>query len=116
MNDRDLAKTVEALQEAVATLEKRTDDLALKARLVTNLGVSKDLFDPLFGERGFWENIVDVGLSECSDRCIEELTRTRKAIAENTAYSDAERQQAYEEAMARAVACHKACAERFPIG
>ena len=114
MQETDLVKAVEELQETVAALERQTNDLALKAQITSSQVFGRAGLDRFFGEREFWENIIDVGQSECSRRCIEVLQATRAGIAANTTYSDAERQAAYIKAADDAALCHKQCAEAFP--
>lgn len=114
MQETDLVKAVEALQETVAALERRTNDLALKSQITSSQVFGRAGLDRFFGEREFWENIIDVGQSECSQRCIEALQAERAGIAANTSYSDAERAEKYEEAAQNAALCHKRCAEAFP--
>jgi hypothetical protein len=115
MNQTDLARTVEELQERVAALEKRSDDLALKAQMTNQ--IFRFRRPGLIGTFGpeFSGTIMEVGLSECSKRCIKDLQEERAAIAANTSYTDEQRLAAYERAADRAAACHEACAARFPI-
>ena len=106
MQETDLVKAVEELQKTVAALEFKAQ---MTSRLFGRVGL-----DRFFGEREFWENIVDVGQSECSERCIESLQAERAGIASNTSYSDEERQAKYIEAANRAAECHKRCQESYP--
>jgi hypothetical protein len=102
MQEKDRAKSVEELQEIVAALEMRINDLALKAQIVNSQLVGKIGLDKFFGGREFWDNITDVGTSECHQRCIEDLQAEYAGIDANTSYSAAQRQAARAEALARA--------------
>lgn len=113
MQEADLVKTVEELQKTVAALEARTNDLAFKAQITSKLFGRVGL-DRFFGEPEFWENITDVGQSECSGRCIETLQAENAAITANTTYSEEECKAKYAEAASRAAQCHKDCQQRFP--
>lgn len=115
MNDSDLAKTVEELQEAVAALERRHDDLALKTQMMSTQLHENWGWDSFLSTPEFWQNVVDVGLSECSKACIKAAQEARADIAANTTYSDEERQAAYQQASEDAALCQKRCAERYPI-
>jgi hypothetical protein len=106
---------VEQLQETVEALERRINDLTLKAQITSSQLVGRTGLDRFFGEREFWENIIDVGASECHARCVRDLQAEYAAIAANTEYSDVQRQAAYNDALHRASECHNACDERFPI-
>jgi hypothetical protein len=112
MNDRGLAKTVEELQEAVAALERRHDDLALKTQMMSSRLLGSWGWDRFLSTPEFWENVMDVGLSECAKACIEENQRRRAAIAELPCE---ERAAAYAQAAADVAQCQKNCADRFPI-
>jgi hypothetical protein len=110
------ARTVTALRADVAALEKRNSDLALKGRIVSSQLFGKEEIgfglDRFFAEPEFWENPYDSGQVSCSNRCITELTAAREAcdaIADST-----ERQKCLEDALDRAVTCHKRCAEAYP--
>ena len=107
MQDTELAKTVEELQKKVATLEFQAQ---MTNRLFGRVGL-----DRFFSEPEFWENVVDVGQSECSQRCIRALQDENAAIAANASYTDAERQAKYKEASDRAAKCHHDCQGAFPI-
>jgi hypothetical protein len=107
VQDTDLAKTVEELQKKVETLELRAQ---MTSRLFGRVGL-----DRFFGEPEFWENIVDVGQAECSQRCTQALQSETAAITANTNYTAAERTAKYKEATDRAAECHKRCQESFPI-
>jgi hypothetical protein len=117
MQEKDGAKSVEELQEIVAALEMRINDVALKAQIVNSQLVGKiPGLDKFFGGREFWEpTFTDVGTYECHQRCIDDLQAEYAGIDANTSYSDTQRQAAYAEALARAQACHNHCDERFPI-
>jgi hypothetical protein len=114
MQETDLVRAVEELQETVAALERRTNDLALKVQITSSQVVGRVGLDRFFAEPEFWENVIDVGQAECSQRCIKELQAAYAAIAANTTYSDAERQAAYQQALDNAALCHQRCAEAFP--
>lgn len=114
MQETDLVKAVEELEETVAALERRTNDLALKAQITSSQVFGRVGLDRFFGEPEFWENIIDVGQAECSRRCSEALQAAYAGIAANTTYSDAERQAAYQRALDDAALCHQRCAEAFP--
>jgi hypothetical protein len=110
------AKTVGALRANVAALEKRNSDLALKGRIVSQLLGAKEEhgfgLDRFFAEPEFWENFYDSGQVDCSNRCIAELTAAREACE---AIDDStKRQRCLEDALDRAVTCHKRCAEAYP--
>ena len=107
MQEADLAKTVEELQKTVATLEFRAQ--------ITNGLFRRVGLDRFFGEPEFWENIRDVGQSECSRRCTETFLATKAAIAANPDYSDAERLIEYGKAEDTVAACHRSCQQAFPI-
>ena len=115
MAEQDSPRTVEELQKTVEALEARVNDLALKSQITTSQLIGKTGLDRFFGEREFWENITDVGDSECHKRCIETLQAEYAGIDQNTTYSPAERQAARAEALTRAQVCHNHCDERFPI-
>jgi hypothetical protein len=112
MNDRGLAKTVEQLQEAVAALERRHDDLALKTQMMSSRLLGSWGWDRFLSTPEFWENVMDVGLSECSKGCIKTLQDRRAEIANLPCE---ERAAAYAQASADAQECHRRCADRFPI-
>lgn len=115
MNDRDLAKTVEELQEALSALERRHDDLALKTQMMSTRLLGSWGWNRFLSEPEFWENIMDVGLSECSKRCSKTFRETKDAIAANTSYTPEQRQAAIQEAEDAFELCQKGCTDRFPI-
>ncbi len=106
MQETDLVKQVEELQKTVAALEFKAQ---ITSRLFRRVGL-----DRFFGEREFWENIIDVGQSECSERCSQTFAATNAAIAANQNYSDAERAAAYKEAADTVTLCHQRCQQQFP--
>jgi hypothetical protein len=114
MEESDLVRRVEALQEAVAALEKRNSDLALKAQIVSNQLFGKVGLDRFFAEPEFWENTYDSGQADCSRRCIEELQAAYAACDKQHPEGSEERANCHATALADSVICHKRCAEAFP--
>jgi hypothetical protein len=111
MKGNGLPNEIEALQDRVETLEKRTSDLALKGRIVGSL-FGKTGLDIFFGEPEFWENPYDSGQADCARRCIEDLTERRKACEAMT--DSAERQACYQSAVNDAALCQSRCSQAFP--
>ena len=116
MEDADLAKAVEALQESVAALEKRNKDLVLKAQILSIRATTGNWgFDRFLSEPEFWENIYDSGLADCQGRCIRDLTAGYRACDANHEEGSPEWNACRSEALDRAVLCQKRCSEANPV-
>jgi hypothetical protein len=114
MEESGLIRRVEALQEAVAALEKRNSDLALKAQIVSSQLFGKVGLDRFFAEPEFWENTYDSGQADCSRRCIEELHTAYAACDAQHPEGSEERANCRAIALANSSKCHQRCAEAFP--
>ena len=109
--DDATAKKVAALEAKVGELEKRSNDLEFKGRMVGSHLLGSPLGD-FFGSDEFWENTYDVGQAECAKRCTSELTSANKAC--DSIGDCARRQRCRDEAISRASTCQTRCSANNP--
>ena len=80
MEEAALVNAIEELQKSVAALEKRNNDLVLKAQIFSIRAGRNWGRDRFLSEPGFWENIYDSGLADCQGRCIKDLNQSYKGL------------------------------------
>lgn len=111
-DDRD--KVVRELQETVARLERRHDDLVLKAQIFSLRATRTWGWDRFLSEPEFWENTYDSGMADCAGRCIRTLNDEYRACDAKYDENSTEWQNCRAEALGRAVLCQERCAEANP--
>jgi hypothetical protein len=111
MHGNDRTQDREGLEDRVARLEARTNDLVLKSRIAGSL-FGKSGLDLFFDAPEFWENTYDSGEADCSLRCINDLTARRKVCAAKP--TAAERLACEAAAVSDAVICQSGCSQSFP--
>jgi outer membrane murein-binding lipoprotein Lpp len=109
-NDQ-LSKRTQDLESKVTRLQERSDDQALKSRIVGSL-LSRSPLEDFFASPEFWENTYDSGQADCAKRCISNLTAEKAACLRKP--TDAEKQTCNQEAVARASTCQTRCSQSFP--
>ena len=102
-----LEKRIQALESSQSTLQKQSDNLALKTRISSGL-LHRSPLDDFFASPEFWENTYDSGQADCANRCIKANQEHRAACAKLT--DSAARLKCYEEALERVTACQRGCA------
>lgn len=99
---------VAALEQRVEVLERKSEDLALKSKIVSSQMFGSPL-DNFFAEEGWWENPYDTGQADCAKRCIAAAATHRAACAEKDV--DSERLACYQEASDNAANCQRQCSK-----
>jgi len=105
----ELARKVEALEKKIDSIEQRTNQLTVKARIASDFAFLDPWNRFLAESDAFWENPVDVTQLECSKRCSAELVTNNAACAKIT--DETKRLNCFKEASERAAKCHTDCAK-----
>jgi hypothetical protein len=107
-SDEATNKRISELEARVATLQTRSDDIALKGRIASGLLFLSPL-DRFFASPEFWENTYDSGQADCAKRCATQLQTEYAACANN-----ANPTQCRTDALAKGSMCQTNCSKNFP--
>jgi hypothetical protein len=101
-----LMQRVQTLEANAQEMQKKADDLRLKARIVTSSHLGRSPLEDFFNSPEFWENTYDSGQADCARRCIEANQQHRAECAK----LPANKQEAcYRDALDRVTNCQKGC-------
>ena len=116
MDDADLGQTVRELQESVADLERRHNDLVLKAQILSLKAAGGGWgWDRFLSEPEFWENTYDSGMADCASRCVSNLQQANAACDANHTMGSTEWTDCRSVALAEATQCHARCSAANPV-
>lgn len=116
MDDADLDQTVRELQQSVADLERRHNDLVLKAQVLSIRAAGGTWgWDRFLSEPEFWENVYDSGMADCASRCIRDLQAAKAACDAEHTEGSSEWNHCRSVALADAVLCQNRCSAANPV-
>ena len=98
---------IAALEQRVEVLERKSEDLALKGKIVSSQAFGSPL-DNFFAADGWWENPYDSGQADCARRCITASTTHRASCAKK---DESDRLACYQEASDNAANCQRQCSK-----
>ena len=115
--DDRILKRIQELENKVDDLKTQLNDQKIKTRISfmqisSNPGFITPFEDFVLASDDYWNNIVDVGLLECSRSCTK-AAKKRQQICAGMA-DGPEKKQCYEESAKRARSCQKSCQTSFP--
>jgi len=99
---------IAALEQRAEAMERKSDDLALKSKIVSSQVFGSPL-DNFFSADGWWENPYDSGQADCARRCIAAAATQRAACPKKEVES--ERLTCYQEASDSAANCQRQCSK-----
>ena len=106
---------VRDLQQSVAALEQRHNDLVLKAQIFSIRATRTWGWDKFLSEPEFRENTYDSGMADCAGRCIRNLNDEYRACDLAHDNGSTEWANCRSEALGRAVLCQERCSDANPI-
>ena len=116
MDDTDTRQAIRELQQSVAALQRRQDDLALKAQVFAIKAAGGTWgWDRFLSEPEFWENVYDSGMADCASRCIRNLQRAYASCDTNHTKGSPEWAHCRSVALADAALCQDRCSEANPV-